>query len=122
MVVQVGDVGDDTTHRKGVGRVPPQCGPQADWEATSAREGRHVDLPLSGGSNGGGGTTGGGDLHLPPLEQTCTVHCNQSHYGPETGGGADTRATGIQALVGIGRGGCGENADGSFRGGTSRGQ
>ena len=46
----------------------PQGGPQADGEATSAREGHHVDIPPVGVCNVGGGTAGGGDLHLPLLE------------------------------------------------------
>ena len=43
--VWVRDVVDDPTHWEGVGRIPPQGVPQADREATSAREGRRVDTP-----------------------------------------------------------------------------
>ena len=34
---------------------------------------------------------------------------------------SDTRSKGVQAVVGIGRGGCGGDADGGSRGGTDRG-
>ena len=61
-VVRVGDVGDDTTHREGVGRIPSHVGPQADWEATLEKEGRIVGIPPTGGRDGGYGTAGGGDL------------------------------------------------------------
>ena len=60
-----------------------------------------MDIPPAGGHDGGSGTAGGGYLHLPPPEYGHTVHCNQSHYGPISGGGADTRAKDIQAVVGI---------------------
>ena len=33
--LRVIDVGHDPTHWEGVGRIPPQGGPQADGEATS---------------------------------------------------------------------------------------
>ena len=80
-----------------------------------------MDIPPIGVCNVGGGTAGGGDLHLPPLEYSCKVHCNQAHYGPMSGGGAETGATGIQAVVGTGRSGCGGDADGGSEGGTDGG-
>ena len=36
-VVRVGDVGDETLHWEGVGRIPQQGGLQADGEATPER-------------------------------------------------------------------------------------
>ena len=38
-----------------------------------------------------------------------------------SGGGADTRATGLQAVVGSGRGGFGRDVDGGLGGGTDEG-
>ena len=65
-VVRVGDVGDELPYWEGVGRIPPQGGPQADREATSSREVQCVDITPNGGRDDGGGTVGGGDLRLPP--------------------------------------------------------
>ena len=64
-----------------------------------ARERQRVDIPPAGGRNGGGGTAGSVGLHLPPLEHSCTVYCDQAHYEPVSRDGADTRYTGIQAVV-----------------------
>ena len=46
--VWVGDMGDDPTHWEGVGRIPPQGGPQADGEAALAGEGQCVDINPAG--------------------------------------------------------------------------
>ena len=32
--LRVRDMGNDPTHQEGVGKIPPQVGPQADGEAT----------------------------------------------------------------------------------------
>ena len=37
--IRVKDMGDDTPHWEGFGRIPPQGGTQADREATWEREG-----------------------------------------------------------------------------------
>ena len=62
--VWVRDMGPDTAHEEGVGRIPPQGGPQADTVATAGGTGRRLGLPFSGGCDGGGGFSGGGDLRL----------------------------------------------------------
>ena len=46
-----------------------------------------------------------------PSEHGHIVHCNQAHYGPVFGGGAENRANDIQSVVGTGRGGCGKDVD-----------
>ena len=38
--LRIGDVGHDTRHWEGFGRIPPLGGPQADGEATLERTGR----------------------------------------------------------------------------------
>ena len=43
--LRVRDVGHDPTHQKGVGRIPPRGGLQADRKAILEREGRSVDIP-----------------------------------------------------------------------------
>ena len=86
-VVWVRDVGDDAAHQEGVERIPPQGGLQADMTTTSERAGRWMDVSPAGGSDGGGGITVGGYLSLPQPEHSLTVHCNQFHYGPMSGGG-----------------------------------
>ena len=63
-----------------------------------------------GGCNGGGGTAGGGYPRLLSLEQSCKVYCYQAYYGPVSGGRLVTGSTGLQVVVGAGRGGCGEDA------------
>ena len=92
----VGDVGRDTLHWEGFGRIPPQGGPQSDREATSERMGRSMGIPPSGGRGGGGRTTGGGELRLLPPEHSCTVYCCQDHYGPVSGGRAEAGIKGDQ--------------------------
>ena len=77
-----------------------------------------MDIPPSGGHNDISGTALGGDLHIPPPEHVCTVHCNQSHNGPVSDGGAETGANDIQAVVGTGRVRCGRCTDDGFGGGT----
>ena len=45
-----------------------------------------------------------------------TVYCDQAHYGTVSGGGAETRALGIQKVVKSRRGGCGGDAEGGSGG------
>ena len=59
------------------------------------RKGRNVGIPPTEGRDGGGGTAGGGDLRLPPLEHSPNVYCDQAHYGPVSGYGADVGAKGV---------------------------
>ena len=86
--LQVVDVGNYMAHWEGFGRIPPQCGPQSDGEATLERAGRCMGLPPSGGCDDGGGMTGGGYLCLSPPEHIKKVHYDQAHYGPVSSGGA----------------------------------
>ena len=58
-----------------------------------------MDINPAGGRDGGSGTTGGGYLRLPPPDHGRTVHCDQAHYGPVSGGGAETGAKDIQVVV-----------------------
>ena len=110
----------DPPYWEGIGRISPQGGPQADGEETSEREGRHVGIPPAGGRYDGGGTVGGGDLRLPPPEHSITVYCSQAHYGPVSGGRAETGANGIQVVVVIVRGGCGGDVNVDSGCGTDR--
>ena len=80
-----------------------------------------MGILLAGGRDGGGGTVVGGDLRLPPTEHGCTVYCDQVHYLPAYGGGAETRATGFQAVIGTWKGGFGKDADSGLGGGTDGG-
>ena len=64
------------------------------------------------GSDGGGGTEEGGDLRLLPPKHSRTVYCNQTHYGPVSSGGAESRIKGGQVVVVAGRTGFGGDADG----------
>ena len=49
--------------------------------------------------DGGSEVAGGRYLRLPPPEHSCTVHCDQAHYGPVSGGGEASGVTGGQAVV-----------------------
>ena len=79
---------------------------------------REVDVPFSGGEYGGGRITGVGDLHLPPTKHSLTVHKNQAHYGPMSGGGETPGDKGAQEVVGAGGPGLGGDADGGSVCGT----
>ena len=81
-------MGDDAAHWEGVGRIPPQGGPQAERGETLERGGQSVDITPSGGRDGGSGTAGCGYLRLLRPEHGHTVHCDQAHYGPVSGGRA----------------------------------
>ena len=50
--VRVRDVGDDTTHWEGFGRIPPQGGPKDDGMTTSDQAGRWVGVFPTGRSDG----------------------------------------------------------------------
>ena len=80
-----------------------------------------MDILPAGGRDGGIRTAEGGDLRILPPEHGHTVHCNQSHYGPVSGGRAETGAKDIQAVVGTGQDGCGRDADGGSGGGMGGG-
>ena len=75
----------------------------------------------SGGYDGGEGITGGGDLRLTPPEHSCTVYCDQDHYGPVSGGREEAGVKSGQLVVGSGWLGLGGDADGSSRGRTNGG-
>ena len=64
--VRVGDVGDDTTHWEGFGRILPQDCPQDDDTTISERRDSGWVYPPLMEAMGGGGITGGGYLRLPP--------------------------------------------------------
>ena len=108
--LQVGDVGNDTTHQEDFRRIPPQVDPQADGETTLERTGWGMGVFPTGGSDGRGGITVGGYLCLPPPEQILAVHCYQAHYGPVSGGGAKSGVEGVQVVLGAGRLGLGGEA------------
>ena len=44
---------------------------------------------VDGGGDGGGGHTGGGDIRCPLSEHSHKFYCDEAHYGPVYGGGAD---------------------------------
>ena len=78
--LRVGDVGYDTTHWEGFGKIIPQGGPKAEREATSERTGRSMVLSPSGVCDDGDGTAVGGYLLLPLPEHAPPVYCNQNNY------------------------------------------
>ena len=69
--LRVRDVGHDTPHWEGFGRIPPQGGPQAHEEETSEKTGWSMSLTPAGVHDGVGDTTVGGDLCLPSPGHTC---------------------------------------------------
>ena len=84
--LRVGDVVNDTTHQEGFVQIPPQGGLQAHMEKNLERKGRLMAVSPYGGIHCGGGIKGGGDLHLSQPQHSHTVHNNQAHYGPVSGG------------------------------------
>ena len=119
--LRVVDVGYDTAHREGFGKIPQQGGPQDDGETTSERTGKWMGVSLAGGNNSGGGIIGIGDLKLLPPEHSHLVHGDQAHYGHVSGGGAEAGIKVGQAMVLAGRLGLGGDADGVLGGGTDGG-
>ena len=75
----------------------------------------------AGGSDGRGRIDVGQNLHIPPTEHSRTVHCNQDHCGPVSGGVEASGFKGGQAVVGTKRLRHGRDADGGSRGGTDGG-
>ena len=74
--VQIRDMGPDTAHEEGFGRIPPQGGLQADVAATKERLVRRMVLPSVVGWDGVGRFVGGGDLCLPLPEHSSAIYCN----------------------------------------------
>ena len=72
--VRVRDMGPDAAHKEGVGRIPPQGGPQADGAATVEGAGRRLGLTPYGGCDGRGGFAGGGYLCLLPQEHSRAIY------------------------------------------------
>ena len=114
-------MGDDTAHWAVFGRILPQGGSQDDGKTTLERTGRWMGVSPTRGRDGGGGIIGGVDLRLPLTEHSHTVHCNQDHYGPVSGGGAEAGDKGGQLVVGEGRLGLGGDADCGSGGGMDGG-
>ena len=75
-VIQVKDMGPDASYEEGIGRIPPQGGPQADGTASVEGVGQTLVLNPYGGCNGGGGVTGVGDLRLPSPDHSSAIYCN----------------------------------------------
>ena len=80
-----------------------------------------MDIPPTGGRDDRNGTVGGRDPRILPPEQNFTVYCDQAHYGPVFGGGSDTGAKDIQAVVVTVMVRCRRHVDGSSGGGTGGG-
>ena len=112
---------NETTHWECFEKIPPQGGPQDNRNTTSARTGWWVGVSLARERDSRGGIIGGGDLCLPSPEYSCTVHCDQAHYGSVSGGGAEDRFKGGQTVMGSGRLGLGGDVEGVSGGGTDRG-
>ena len=110
-------MGDDPLHWEGVGKIPTQGVLQSDREITLDRGRQRVGILPAGGSDGGGRTSVVGDLRLLTPEHSHTVYCDQAHYVPVSGGGAETGTKGVHAVVGTGWSGCGGYADGGSGGG-----
>ena len=58
--------------------------------------------------------------HLIP--SMLVIYCDQANYGPVPGGGVETGAKGVQAVVLTGHGECGSDTDGGSGGGTYGGE
>ena len=60
----------------------------------------------------GGGPGGGEDIHPPPPKHHIPIYSNSSDIGAVSGGGAETRRTGNQEMLGAGRIGLGGSVSG----------
>ena len=104
-----------------MGRIPPQGDPQADENTTSYMTGWLMGVSPAGGHNGRVRITGGRYIRLLFPEHSRTVHCDQAHYGPVSGGVEEAGVKGGQAVVLAGWIGIGGYADGILGGGTDGG-
>ena len=95
-------MGPNTVYADGVGRFPPQGGPQADGTANAEGEWWSLVLPPAAGCDGGVGVVGGGYLSILLPEQSGAIYCDYANYNPVSGSKSSTRAKGIHAVVGIG--------------------
>ena len=77
-----------------------------------------MGVPPTGGVNGKDGPSGFGYLCSPPPEHSHTVHFNQAHYGPVSGGRATPRDKGVKEAVVAVVSGTGGDADGGSVSGT----
>ena len=64
----------DAAYEEGIGKIPPQGGPQADINAAVEGAGHRMSLPTYGGCNGGSGVAGDGDLRLLSPEHSIEVY------------------------------------------------
>ena len=115
-------MGHDTTHWEGMGKIIPQGGPQDYGEATTERTVWSTGLSLSIRYDGGDRIAGGGNLSLILIENSRTVYCNQAHYGPVYGGGAEAGVKGGQVVVVAGRLRIGGGVGGVSGGETDKGK
>ena len=63
--IRIRDMGPDAAYEEGIGRIPPQGGPQADGTAAVEGAVQRLGLTPYGGCNGRGEVAGVGDLRLP---------------------------------------------------------
>ena len=59
-----------------------------------------MGLPPTGGGDARGGHTGGGDLCFLSTEYGHKIHCDHTHYGLVSGGGATPGDKSVKVLVG----------------------
>ena len=76
----------------------------------------------TGCCDGRGGINGGGDLSILPPEHSCTVYCNQAHYGPVSSREAQKGVKGGHAVVVEGQIGIGGDTDSGWRDGKNGGR
>ena len=95
-------MGHFTAHLEAFGRISPQGGPQSNWEATSDRMAQSLGLYHDVGCDGGCYITGVGYICLLLQEHSRTVHCDQAHNGPVSGGVVEAGVKGGQGVVGAG--------------------
>ena len=98
--IWVRDISTDTSYEEGVGQILPQGGLQADGMAIAEGLVRRLVLPTSGVCNGGSGVAGDGYLRLRPPEHSSAIYCDYTYYGPMSGGKAEVRAKGGNAVEG----------------------
>ena len=69
-------MGPDAAYEEGVGRIPPQGGPQADGTEAAEGTGHRLGLTLYGGCDVGGRIIGVGDLSISSPEHSSAIYCN----------------------------------------------
>ena len=88
---------------EGPGQFPVQGREEDHMEATTATEGRELEIPTAGGGNEGGGNGGDTDIYYTEAEYGRAIYCDTADSGPMRAGHPAARSVVVSEVVGAGR-------------------